>query len=53
MASQSGLGVEEDFLEEVVSRLGLENFTGTASWGVDKKRNIKKGKGFLSKRNYM
>lgn len=53
IASQSGLGVEEGFLEEVVCRLGLENFIGTASWGVDKKRNIKKGKGFLSRRNHM
>lgn len=51
MASQSGLGVEESFLEEVVSRIGLENFIGTASW--DKKRSIKKGKGFLGRRNYM
>ena len=37
-ASQSDLGIEEGFLEEVVSRLALEDFTGTASRGVGKER---------------
>lgn len=42
------MGVEEGFLEEVVSRLGPEDFIGTASCGGGKERNMKGGWGEVS-----